>query len=62
MGSVTFVEEFKEGLEFTRVDGEPNVYFIQTRRKPDDAVIGELTDQDWDKFERDIDAAFERVP
>ena len=56
------MEEFKEGLEFTRVDGEPNVYFIQTRRKPDDAVIGELTDQDWDKFERDIDAAFERVP
>ena len=62
MGTVTFVEEFKEGLQFTRVDGEPNVYFIQTRRKPDDAVIGELTDQDWDKFERDIDAAFEQVP
>ena len=62
MGNATFIEEFKEGLQFTPVDGEPNVYFIRVRQKPAKSSASELTEEDWDQFERDIDAAFEHVP
>ena len=61
MGSGTFVEDFKEGLEFAPVEGQPNVYSIHprrdTRRKE-----AELSAEEWDKFEQDVADAFERIP
>jgi hypothetical protein len=62
MGSATFVEDFKDGLHFTPVEGKPNVYSIDAGRKSNDAGIVETTNEEWDKFESDIDAAFEQVP
>ena len=61
MGSGTFVEDFKEGLEFAPVEGRPNVFSIHPRRdtRPKEA---ELTTDEWDKFERDVAGAFEQIP
>jgi hypothetical protein len=62
MGTVTFVEDFKDGLQFTPVEGKPNVYSIRAGPKPNGPAIVEMTNEEWDKFESDIDAAFERLP
>jgi hypothetical protein len=60
MGSATFVEDFKETLTFTPVEGRPNVYVIHPREQP--SPEAEMTVEDWDKFEKDIADAFENVP
>lgn len=62
MGSKTFVEDFKHGLEFTPVEGRPNVYSIHPRRNGDTNLEPELTAEEWDKFEKDVADAFERIP
>jgi len=62
MGSATFVEEFKNGLRFTPVEGKPNLYSIQAGEEPDQSAMVEMTNEEWDKFESDITAAFEQVP
>ena len=62
MGSGTFVEDFKQGLEFTPVEGQPNVYSIHPRRNGKRSDDAEPTAEEWDKFERDVADAFERVP
>jgi hypothetical protein len=62
MGSGTFVDDFEAGLEFTPVDGQPNVYFMHPRRASDNRAREEMSSEDWDKFEKDISDAFEQVP
>jgi len=62
MGSGTFVEDFKQGLEFTPVEGQPNVYSIHPRRNGKLSGDEELTAQEWDQFEKDVADAFEQVP
>jgi hypothetical protein len=62
MGSATFVEEFKDGLRFTPVEGRPNLYFIHAGPEPNHSAKIETTNEEWDKFESDIAAAFEQVP
>ena len=62
MGSGTFVEDFKQGLEFTPVEGRPNVYAIHPRRANGQHVAPEMTPEDWDKFERDVADALEQTP
>lgn len=62
MGSGTFVEDFKRGLEFTPVEGQPNVYSIRPHRGGRQSDNTELSDDEWDKFEKDVTDAFERVP
>ena len=49
MGSGTFVDEFKESLEFTPVAGEPNVYLMQPRRGSHDRPSQEMSSEDWDQ-------------
>ena len=69
MGSATFVEDFNEAFEFTPVEGCPNRSVIHSKTlrhrrvmpKPDGGR-GEMTEADWDKFEKDIEDAFEQVP
>jgi hypothetical protein len=62
MGSGTFVEDFKEGLEFTPVEGRPNLFSIRPRRTGKETIGAEMTAKEWDKFEKDVADAFERVP
>ena len=62
MGSGTFVEDFKHGLEFTPVEGQPNVYSIRPHRGDSQTYNAELSAEEWDKFEKDVADAFERVP
>ncbi|MBA2436219.1 MAG: hypothetical protein H0V54_14275 [Chthoniobacterales bacterium] len=62
MGSGTFVEDFRQGLEFTPVAGQPNVYSIHPRRNSRQRRQTELTAKEWDKFEKDVADAFERLP
>jgi hypothetical protein len=61
MGSGTFLEDFREGLEFAPVEGRPNVYSIHARRDGCQTEP-ELSAEEWDKFEQDVVDAFERIP
>ncbi len=56
------MEDFKQSLEFTPVEGRPNVYSIRPRRSRKGSRDAELTAAEWDKFEMDVADAFERVP
>ena len=62
MSSGTFIEDFKHGLEFTPVEGRPNVYSIRRRDDHTKRNGVEMTADEWDKFEKDVADAFERVP
>lgn len=62
MGTATFIEDFKEGLEFVPVEGRPNLFFIHTRERTSGAREEEMTGEDWNEFERHIADAFEQVP
>lgn len=62
MGSGTFIEDFKNDLTFTPVEGETNVYSIRPRRDGSARPEPELTPEEWDKFAKDISDAFEQVP
>jgi hypothetical protein len=62
MGTGTFVQEFKDGLEFTPVQGQSNLFVIHLRRAPAQPAQEEMTSEDWDEFERHIEDAFEQVP
>jgi hypothetical protein len=54
MGTATFIEDFKEGLEFVPVEGRPNLFFIHTRQPSDSAREKVMTPKDWNEFERHI--------
>ena len=69
MGSATFVENFNVAFELTPVKGCPNRSVIHSKTLRKRRVTpntnggrGEMTEADWDKFEKDIDDAFEQVP
>ncbi len=62
MGIATFIEDFKEGLEFVPIEGRPNRFFIQIREHKSDAPEEKMTREDWNEFERHIEDAFEQVP
>jgi hypothetical protein len=62
VSSGTFIEDFQHGLEFTPVEGHPNVYSIRSRRDSTQSNGAEMTVDEWDKFEKDVADAFEQVP
>ena len=62
MSPGTFIEDFKHDLEFVPVKGRPNVYSIHVRADSLDRNGAEMTVEEWDKFEKDVADAFERVP
>jgi hypothetical protein len=60
VGTSTFVEDFKEELEFRPVKGEPNIFLIHPRKNQPSKE--QMSDDDWNEFERHISEAFEQVP
>jgi hypothetical protein len=62
MSTATFVEEFKERLDFVPVHGQPNLFLIHARDSEVDASDEKMTEDDWDQFERHISEAFEQIP
>jgi hypothetical protein len=54
MGTGTFVQDFKDGLEFTPVDGQSNLFVIHLRNVPAQLTHEEMTSEDWDKFEKNM--------
>jgi hypothetical protein len=62
MGTASFVEDFKEALQFCPVEGEPSRFLIQTPAPHDDKTSEDMTAEDWNEFERHITDAFELVP
>lgn len=62
MGTSTFVEEFKDELEFQPIDGQPNTFVIRPRNGQPESAKEKMTSEDWNEFERHITDAFERIP
>jgi hypothetical protein len=54
MGTATFVQDFKDDLEFTPVDGQSNLFVIHLRRSHAQLTQQEMTSEDWDRFEMNI--------
>jgi len=62
MESATLVEDLNPAFEFTPVEGHLNEYVIHAKTPPTKRGESEMTSDDWDKFEKDIEDAFEQVP
>lgn len=62
MGTSTFVEEFKDELEFEPIDGQPNTFVIRPRNGQPESAKEKMTPEDWNEFERHIADAFEQIP
>ena len=63
MSFETLIREFETTLEFVPLPETPNVSRICLKpgaQLPDPAP--RLTEEEWDKFERDIEESFEKVP
>ncbi len=63
------MEDLYEAFELTPVEGCPNRSVIHSKTLRQRRVTpkpkqgqGEMTEADWDKFEKDIEDAFEQVP
>lgn len=54
MGTATFVQDLKDGLEFTPVDRQSNLFVIHLRRVATPLPQEKMTSEDWDKFEDNI--------
>jgi hypothetical protein len=55
------VEDFDQTLELTPAKGNANAFVIRPKGKLPLAE-GKMTAEDWNKFEKDIADAFEKVP
>lgn len=53
MGTAAFVQDFRDGLEFTPVAGQSSVFVTHVRRSNPQPQEG-LTSEDWDKFDENI--------
>ena len=69
MNEATIAKRFDRAFTLRPLKGRPNVSVIHARvETPRRAKPGggkgrhELSERDWDKFEKDIADAFERVP
>ena len=63
MSSATLMEDFNAAFEFAPVKGHSNEYVIHAKTPRHNAnAEKEMTPADWDKFEQDIEDAFEQVP
>lgn len=63
MSSASLLEKFENQVELTAVPGSPNVQLIRTRLpQPSSPGESKMTEADWDKFEADINEAFEQLP
>jgi hypothetical protein len=68
MSAATIAKQFQAPFALHRVRGRPNVSVIRarparpSRPKPAESRSLEMSEQDWEKFEKDIVDAFEQVP
>jgi hypothetical protein len=70
MNSATIAEGSLSAFTLHPVEKRPNTFVIRFKRSPSRRTaskhpkgrLHEMTDEDWDKFEKDIVDAFERVP
>jgi hypothetical protein len=63
MSLATVVEDFDKAFEFAPVEGRANEYVIHSKTAPNNGhAEKEMSPADWDKFEKDIEDAFEQVP
>ena len=61
MKSAMLVEDFDEVFELTPAKSHANAFVINPKNKPRPADE-KMTVADWNKFEKDIADAFEKVP
>ncbi len=54
------IREIASWFNMVPVEGEPGVYIIRSS-VPADLPEGEMTKEDWDKFEKDINDACEQI-
>lgn len=70
MSAATIAKRFNKAFTLTPLEGRPNVSVIHARTESPQSAKPrggsgrrhEMSEQDWDKFEKDIADAFERVP
>ena len=63
MEAAIFLEDFGTPLEFTPIIGHANEFDIRAKApRHSGNSDNEMTSADWDKFEKDIADAFERLP
>ena len=61
MKSAMLVEDFDEAFELIPSKGRSNAFVIHSKSKPHHAEV-KMTAEDWNKFEKDIADAFEKIP
>jgi len=63
MEAATLLEDFGTPLEFAPIIGHANEFDIRSKApRHNGHSQNEMTPADWDKFEKDIADAFERLP
>lgn len=63
MTTETLIRDFNNTLEFTPVDGIPDASLISLKSGTKiREVPPEMSKEEWDKFEKDIEEAFEKLP
>jgi hypothetical protein len=61
MKSAMLVEDFDIAFELIPSKGHSNAFVIHPKNMPHHAKV-KMTAEDWNKFEKDIADAFEKVP
>ena len=54
MGTATFVQNFKDALEFRPVEGQPNLFLIHLRGGTTEPSQEKMTPEAWNEFESHI--------
>ena len=55
------VKDFDEAFDLIPSKGRSNAFVIHSKNKPHHAEV-KMTAEDWNKFEKDIADAFEKIP
>jgi hypothetical protein len=53
---------FDETFEFIPAEGCFNAFVIRPNKIASDSAVEKMTAEDWNKFEKDIADAFEKIP
>ena len=62
MSSGTLLKKFESEVELTPVPGVSNAHVIHAKKPAGAGETGVMTEEDWDRFEVDIEEAFEKIP
>ena len=61
MKTAALIEDFDGAFELIPSTGDSNTFVIHSKGKPLPPKE-KMTDEDWNKFEKDITDAFEKIP